>query len=71
MGRSCNHSFQRKGAEAQRVKGEVARLAALVPPSRMPLVHAFGILAPKAKLRRFVVPEPPEPGGALQPERGL
>ena len=38
----------------------VARLSALVPPPRMHLVHYFGVLAPNAKLRRQVVPEPPE-----------
>lgn len=38
----------------------VARLAALVPPPRMHLVHYYGVLAPNAKLRRFIVPEAPE-----------
>jgi hypothetical protein len=38
----------------------VARLTALVPPPRMHQVHYFGLLAPNAKLRKFVVPAPPE-----------
>ncbi len=38
----------------------VARLSALVPPPRMHLVHYFGFLAPNARLRKQVVPEPPE-----------
>jgi len=37
----------------------VARLTALVPPPRMHMVHYFGVLAPNAKLRKFVVPEAP------------
>jgi hypothetical protein len=40
----------------------VARLAALVPPPRMHLVHYYGVLAPHAKLRKFVVPEAPSEG---------
>jgi hypothetical protein len=38
----------------------VGRLTALVPPPRMHLVHYFGVLAPSAKLRKQVVPAPPE-----------
>ncbi len=38
----------------------VARLPALVPPRRMHLVHYFGVLAPNTRLRKQVVPEPPE-----------
>ena len=38
----------------------VARLAALVPPPRMHLVHYYGVLAPNAKLRPLVVPEAPQ-----------
>ncbi len=38
----------------------VARLAALVPPPRMHLVHYYGVLAPNARHRRYVVPAPPE-----------
>jgi len=38
----------------------VARLAALVPPPRMHLVHYYGVLAPHAKIRSRIVPEPPD-----------
>lgn len=38
----------------------VGRLAALVPPPRMHLVHYFGVLAPSAKLRKQVIPAPRE-----------
>ncbi len=37
----------------------VARLTALVPPPLMHMVHYFGVLAPNAKMRKFVVPEAP------------
>ena len=37
----------------------VARLAALVPPPRFHLVRYAGVLAPGARLRARVVPEPP------------
>ncbi len=40
----------------------VARLSVLVPPPRMHLVHYFDVLAPNARLRRLVVPEPPDEG---------
>lgn len=36
------------------------RLAALVPPPRVHLVHFAGVFAPGAKLRRQVIPAPPE-----------
>ena len=35
------------------------RLAALVPPPRVHLLHFAGVFAPRAKLRRHVVPKPP------------
>ncbi|WP_437942860.1 transposase [Sorangium sp. So ce341] len=35
----------------------LARLAALVPPSRVPLVNYHGVLAPHAKQRSVVVPK--------------
>ena len=38
----------------------VARLTALVPPTRMHQVHYYGVLAPNARLRPLVVPEAPE-----------
>ena len=40
--------------------GLVARLTALVQPPRMQFVHYFGSLAPNAKPRKFVVPQPSE-----------
>jgi hypothetical protein len=38
----------------------IARLCALVPPPRYPLTRFHGVLAPRAKLRRRVVPKLPE-----------
>jgi hypothetical protein len=38
----------------------LARLAALVPPPRYPLVRYHGVLAPRSSWRRDVVPQPPE-----------
>ncbi len=38
----------------------LARLAALVPPPRHPLVRFHGVLAPRSSWRRDVVPKPPE-----------
>jgi len=35
----------------------VGRLAALVPPPRVHLTRYFGVFAPRAKLRRTVVPQ--------------
>jgi hypothetical protein len=60
----------RDGTEAFVFEPEelVARLAALVPPPRFHLVRYAGVLAPGARLRARVVPEPPEgrgPDGAL------
>jgi hypothetical protein len=37
------------------------RLAALVPRPRLHLIRFHGVLAPNAKLRALVVPQPPEP----------
>jgi hypothetical protein len=49
----------------------VARLAALVPPPRFHLVRYAGVLAPGARLRARIVPEPPEGNsGALVPQAG-
>ena len=36
----------------------MARLAALIPPPRYPLVRYFGVLAPNSKWRKLVVPQP-------------
>jgi hypothetical protein len=38
----------------------LARLAALVPPPRYPLVRYHGVLAPHAKRRSVVVPKAPQ-----------
>ena len=37
------------------------RLAALVPRPRLHLVRFHGVLAPNPKLRREIIPTPPEP----------
>jgi hypothetical protein len=39
----------------------LARLSALVPPPRYPLVRYHGVLAPASKWRRNIVPKPREP----------
>jgi len=39
----------------------MARLAAIVPPPRYPLVRYHGVLAPASRWRRLVVPRPREP----------
>ena len=36
----------------------MARLSALIPPPRYPLVRYFGVLAPNSKWRKLVVPKP-------------
>ena len=36
------------------------RLTALVPRPRLHLIRFHGVLAPNAKLRREIVPSPPE-----------
>ena len=38
----------------------LARIAALVPPPRFPLVRFAGVLAPRSKWRHLVVPRPPK-----------
>jgi hypothetical protein len=38
----------------------LARLSALVPPPRYPLVRYHGVLAPRSSWRKAVVPRPPE-----------
>jgi Putative transposase len=42
----------------------LARLAALVPPPRYPLVRYHGVLAPRSAWRREVVPRPPKDSNA-------
>ena len=39
----------------------LARIAALVPPPRYPLVRYHGVLAPRSSWRRLVIPRPREP----------
>ena len=38
----------------------LARIAALIPPPRYPLVRYHGVLAPRSSWRRAVIPRPPE-----------
>ena len=52
----------------------VARLCALVPPPRFPMLRYLGVLGPNAKLRKHVVPKPVAavegcPAGPLAPSR--
>jgi len=42
----------------------LARLAAIVPPPRYPLLRFHGVLAPRHALRARVVPRPPESAAA-------
>jgi hypothetical protein len=42
----------------------LARLAALVPPPRYPLLRYHGVLAPRSSWRRSVVPRPPIQAGS-------
>jgi len=52
-----------RGRVKQRVMTPVeclARLAAMVPPPRYPLVRLHGVLAPRHRWRAHVVPRPPE-----------
>ena len=49
-----------RGGETHRVMQPIellARLSALVPPPRHPLIRFHGVLAPHSSLRRSVVPE--------------
>jgi hypothetical protein len=38
----------------------VEKLAALIPPARIHLIHFFGCLAPHARIRSQIVPAPPQ-----------
>jgi hypothetical protein len=54
--------YARRGAAKHRVMTSLellARLSALIPPPRHPLVRFHGVLAPHSSWRRFVVPAPP------------
>ena len=39
----------------------LARLSAIVPPPRCPLLRYAGVLGPRSSWRRDVVPRPPQP----------
>jgi Putative transposase len=39
----------------------LARLAALIPPPRFPLVRYHGVIAPNSSWRKSIVPQPPAP----------
>jgi hypothetical protein len=45
----------------------LARLAAIVPPPRYPLVRYHGVLAPASRWRPHVVPRPPVEDGSNRP----
>jgi hypothetical protein len=68
----------KRGAHGTREKVRVmtpleflARLSAIIPPPRYPLLRYHGVLAPSSKWRRHVVPKPRESPGTCerQPER--
>jgi hypothetical protein len=42
----------------------LARLASLIPPPRYPLSRFHGVLAPRSKWRKEVVPRPPDPASS-------
>jgi len=44
----------------------LARLAAIVPPPRYPLLRFHGVLAPRHRWRARVVPQPPSPAKACR-----
>ncbi len=46
----------------------IARLVALIPPSKMNLVRYHGVFAPNFKDRATIVPKKPKPKTALAPE---
>ncbi len=54
--------YARRGGAKHRMMTPLellARLSALIPPPRHPLVRFHGVLAPHSSWRRFVVPAPP------------
>ena len=58
-----------RGRVTQRVMSPVetlARLAAIVPPPRYPLLRFHGVLAPRHRWRDRVVPRPPAPAPACK-----
>ena len=48
----------------------LARLAALVPPPRFPLLRYFGVFAANSPWRPFVVPRPPDASTACRHAHG-
>ncbi len=61
--------YARHGAAKHRVMTSLelmARLAALVPPPRYPLVRFHGVLGPRSSWRRDVVPRPPAAAPACE-----
>jgi hypothetical protein len=61
--------YARHGAAKHRVMISLelmARLAALVPPPRYPLVRFHGVLGPRSSWRRDVVPRPPAAAPACE-----
>jgi hypothetical protein len=59
------HPYQPGGTHRVMTPVEfLARLAALVPPPRYPLLSYYGVLAPASKWRAAVVPHPPSAAAA-------
>ena len=73
MRRDGNVSYRVKKASRGRVTERVmtplealARLAAIVPPPRYPLLRFHGVLAPRHRWRARIVPQPPSPAKACK-----
>jgi len=73
MRRDGNVSYRVKKASRGRVTERVmtplealARLAAIVPPPRYPLLRFHGVLAPRHRWRARIVPQPPSPAKACR-----
>ena len=47
----------------------LARIAALIPPPRYPLVRYHGVLAPRSSWRKAVIPRPPEIEGTREQKK--
>ena len=81
MRRDGNVSYRVKrvsrGRVTERVMSPVealGRLAAIMPPPRYPLLRFHGVLAPRHRWRRRIVPQPPSsasPCKALAPPRAM
>jgi len=55
--------YARKGRAQHRIMTPLellARISALIPPPRYPLVRYHGVLAPSSSWRKYVIPKPPE-----------